>query len=61
MSTGSHPLMKSHEVAEALRLAHATIRSWSAHGGGPIKPVKIGSRVFWNREDVERLLAGGAQ
>lgn len=61
MSSGSHPLMKSTEVAEALRLAYATIRGWSANGGGPIKPIRISSRVFWKREDVERLLAGGAQ
>lgn len=61
MSTGSHPLMKSHEVAQALRLSHATIRSWSAHGGGPIKPVKIGGRVFWKREEVDCLVAGGSR
>ncbi len=61
MSSGSHPLMKPTEVAGALRLAYATIRGWSAGGRGPIKPVKVGGRVFWRRSDVERLVAGGAE
>jgi len=61
MRNGNHPLLTSKEAAAALRLAYATLRDWSAHGRGPIKPVKIGARVFWRRSDVERLVAGDAE
>lgn len=61
MRSENHPLMTSKEAAAALRLAYATLRDWSANGRGPIKPVKIGARVFWRRSDVERLVTGDSK
>jgi excisionase family DNA binding protein len=57
----SHPLMTTPEAAAALRHSPETLRDWVARSRGPIKPVRIGRRVFWKREEVERLLAGGSK
>ena len=55
---GQHELMTTAEAAQALRHSPATVKEWGTRGTGPLKPVKIGRRVFWRRSDVQHLLGG---
>jgi predicted DNA-binding transcriptional regulator AlpA len=34
----------------------STLYKWSSCGDGPLKPVKIGSRVRWRVSDIQGLL-----
>ena len=46
------------ETAFALNLKNQTLRKWSAFGNGPIRPIRIGSRLGWKVADIARLLNG---
>lgn len=41
------------EVADELRLTRSTLRRWRHENTGP-NSAKIGSRVFYRRDDLER-------
>lgn len=46
------------KAAEILNRKKQTLRLWSSEGSGPIRPVKIGGRLGWRVEDLERVLRG---
>lgn len=46
--------MKIHEVCDLLRISKPTIYSWCEKG--VLTPIKIQGRVYYNREDVLKLL-----
>ena len=46
------------EAAAALTLRTQTLRAWSSSGTGPIRSIKIGSRIYWRTSDLIALLEG---
>jgi len=46
------------EAAAALTFKPQTLRSWSSSGTGPIRPVRVGGRIYWRVNDLLRLLEG---
>lgn len=48
-------LLTGPEVAELTRTPHATLRYWRHRGTGP-RSFKLGRRVMYRREDVERWM-----
>jgi len=53
---GQSVYLTTAEVADLLRTSAETVRYWRHVGGGP-KSFKIGRRVLYAREDVERFIA----
>lgn len=49
--------MTTNEVAELLRMPPESLRYWRHIGGKGPKSFKIGRRVLYAREDVERFIA----
>ena len=45
-------------AATALNRTPQTLRHWACQGTGPIKPLKIGSRLAWRLSDIKKLLTG---
>jgi len=48
-------LLKTHEVADKLRVTKATIESWRCRGGGP-QFVRYGRAVRYRPEDIEAFI-----
>ncbi len=48
-------------AAKALNRAEVTLRIWACKGSGPIRPVKIGNRLAWKVDDINRLIEGDAK
>lgn len=44
------------EAAAHLGLQPQTLRGWACHQSGPIRPVKVGSRLHWRTADLRRVL-----
>ena len=44
------------EVAQILGREEQTLRLWASRQTGPIQPKKVGGRLLWLTEDVQRLL-----
>ena len=51
-------ILTTDEAAAALRKQPQTLRRWACEGSGPIRPVKIGGRLAWKREDLAALIGG---
>ncbi|CAG2136160.1 hypothetical protein LMG26411_01204 [Cupriavidus numazuensis] len=48
------------EAARVLNRAPQTLRLW-ASAGGPIKPIRINSRLAWAVSDIATVLRGGGE
>ena len=46
------------EAAHALNRKEQTLRKWACLENGPIRPVRLTSRLMWRVSDLARLLAG---
>jgi excisionase family DNA binding protein len=55
LETEKHDLLTIPEASAMLRLKQSTIRDWLLHKRIP--RVKLGSRVFLRRSDIESLIA----
>lgn len=47
------------EAARAINRKPQTLRKWSCHENGPMRPVRIAGRLSWRVTDLARLLNGG--
>lgn len=47
-------------AAYYLSRKNQTLRMWACLENGPIRPVRINKRLFWNVAQIRKLLAGGA-
>jgi excisionase family DNA binding protein len=45
------------EVAQLFRVSVYTIRRWAHDPDHPLKPVQIGKRFLFPRDEVERIIA----
>lgn len=52
----TRPTLDTAAAAFHLRLAVQTMRVYSCKENGPIRPIRVGSRLHWKTEDVRRLL-----
>ncbi len=51
-------ILPTDEAAAAINRKPQTLRKWACEGSGPIRPVRINSRLGWRVEDLRRLLEG---
>jgi len=58
LKTETRVAIPNREAAAALTLKPQTMRSWSSSGTGPIRPVRVGGRIYWRVNDLLRLLEG---
>lgn len=49
------------EAALHLGRKPQTLRRWAAFETGPIRPVRVSSRLMWSVASIRALLEGGAQ
>ena len=49
-------LLTQAETAELLRLSERTLEKWRVVGGGPVF-CKLGKRVLYRRDDLEKWIA----
>lgn len=47
-------LLSSNDIAKAIGVSIQTVHNWSQNGK-LVKPIRIGGRCFWTREDFEAL------
>lgn len=47
-------------AAEAINRQPQTLRKWACLECGPIRPLRINSRLAWRVSDIHALLSGGA-
>lgn len=47
------------EAARVLNRAPQTLRLWASTGAGPIRPIRINSRLAWKVSDIAAALLGG--
>ena len=52
--------MSREDAARYLGLKPKTLSMWALQGKGP-KPVRVGGRVFYYREELDRFIAEGDQ
>ena len=52
----TRPTLDTAAAAHHLHLAEQTMRIYACKENGPIRPIRIGSRLHWKTEDVRRLL-----
>ena len=50
--------LSTKEAAYHLGRRPQTLRLWSCHENGPIKPVRVNGRLYWKTADIRALLAG---
>lgn len=44
------------EAAQAIRNTEQTLRKWAAYESGPIKPIRVGGKLLWSRDEIRALL-----
>lgn len=49
-------LLSTEQAAHILDLKPQTLRTWAMNGHGSIQPIKIGNRLKWRLEDIEKLI-----
>ncbi len=52
----TRPAVPTKEAARLLGRQPQTLRVWSCHENGPIRPVKVYGRLLWSVEEIRRLL-----
>jgi predicted DNA-binding transcriptional regulator AlpA len=50
--------INTRNAAKAFDSHPATLQHWARTGTGPVKPIKIGRRLRWPVEDIQRVLEG---
>ena len=55
---GTRDVITTAEAAAVLNFRENTLRKWSCHENGPIRPVHINGRLGWKVTDVAALLNG---
>lgn len=55
---GTRDVITTAEAAAVLNFKENTLRKWSCHENGPIRPVHINGRLGWKVTDVAALLNG---
>lgn len=58
MDNESTLLLSAHEMMRLLDIARSTLYLWDQEGRIP-RPVKIGSRVYWRRDEMNQWVAAG--
>ena len=58
LKTETRVAIPNAEAAAALSFKPQTMRAWSSSGTGPIRSIKIGSRIYWRTSDLIALLEG---
>jgi hypothetical protein len=53
--------LNTDEAAMSIDHRPQTLRKWATYQTGPIQPVKIGRRLLWPIEGLNKLLNGGAK
>ncbi|WP_439891575.1 helix-turn-helix domain-containing protein [Ralstonia sp. 25C] len=56
---GTRDVITTAEAAAILNFKENTLRKWSCHERGPIRPVHINGRLGWKVTDIAELLAHG--
>ena len=53
-----HGVATSADVAKIFRISEQSVRRWACTETAPmgIKPIKIGNRLRWNLDDLNRIL-----
>ena len=54
-------VISTKEAAALLNRRPQTLRIWSCHETGPIRPIRVNGRLAWRVSDIAALLSGGAQ
>jgi hypothetical protein len=53
------PYVSTAEAAFLLGRQPQTLHKWASQENGPIRPIRIHSRLAWAVADIKRLLKGG--
>lgn len=54
------PAVGTSAAAYYLNRAPQTLRLWSHHGNGPIKPLHVNGRLAWPVADIKRVMGVAA-
>jgi hypothetical protein len=57
----TRPTVSTAAAGFYLHKAVQTMRIYACKENGPLRPIRIGSRLHWKTEDIRRLLSGGAK
>jgi excisionase family DNA binding protein len=58
MPVTADSLLTPVELCELLRISRPTLAAWIANGTLP-PPIRLGTKkIYWRREDIDKLLAG---
>lgn len=52
----TRPTVETAAAAYHLHLAQQTLRIYACKETGPIRPIRVGSRLHWKTEDIRKLL-----
>lgn len=52
----TRPTIPTRQAAHYLLRAPQTLRTWACFGNGPIRPIRIGTRLGWPVAEIRRLL-----
>lgn len=53
------PTVPTNAAAHYLNRKDQTLRAWACLENGPIRPIRINSRLAWSVADIKSLVAGG--
>jgi len=59
LDTVTRPTVATDAAAYYLNRAPQTLRIWACLENGPIRPIRINSRLAWRVSNLESLLNGG--
>lgn len=57
----TRPTVDTAAAAFYLHKATQTMRIYACKENGPLRPVRIGSRLHWRTDDIRRLLSGSVK
>jgi hypothetical protein len=57
----SNELLTTEQAAEQLHVKVDTLAVWRCHKRYPLRYVKIGSKVFYRRSEIERFIESGTK
>lgn len=52
----TRPTVPTEQAAYYLERRPQTLRGWACHEDGPLRPMRVNSRLHWRTEDIRRLL-----
>ncbi|MBC7621729.1 MAG: hypothetical protein H7293_22580 [Candidatus Saccharibacteria bacterium] len=56
----SRPTVLTDACSFYLRIAQQTLRIYACKESGPLRPIRVGSRLHWKTEDIRKLLGVAA-